>query len=541
MKRHVCFGMLSLFLAASLSLAQSSLELRFCLRSEPKTFNPMLVSDDSSETVRFLTGGVLIRLNRQTQQLVPELALSWKVQEAGRKIVFNLREGVTFSDGTAFSAEDVVFTISKLMDPQLQSPTADSFRSGIGSVTAQVVGPNRVAVTFPAPVAGLDRLFDQVAVVSARSPQKEMAVLGPFMVAEHKPGVHLLLRRNPYYWKRDSQQRRLPYLDSIRLEVQQNRETELLRFQRGQLHMINNVDPTLFDRLAAESPGWVRDAGPSLESEQMWFNQVAAAPIPAYKKVWFRSRNFRRAISGAISRNDICRVVYHGRAVPAAGLLSPANHFWFRQGLKPHPLDLPASLRQLREDGFQFRQGVLRDRDGHPVEFSIITNAGNKTRERMAALIQEDLKQIGIRLNIVTLDFPSLIERISRTFNYEACLLGLVNADLDPNAQMNVWLSSASNHQWNPSQKAPETAWETEVDRLMRAQASTLDAKKRKSYFDRVQEIIWEEAPFIYLVAKNSLAAVSPSLRNISVSVLRPQVYWNVEWLYLGSEVAAQR
>jgi peptide/nickel transport system substrate-binding protein len=154
----------------------------------------------------------------------------------------------------------------------------------------------------------------------------------------------------------------------------------------------------------------------------------------------------------------------------------------------------------------------------------------------MAAMIQQDLIRLGIKLNIVTLDFPSIIERITRTFDYEACLLGMVNADLDPNAQMNVWLSSASNHQWNPNQKSPATTWEAEIDRLMQAQASTIDPKRRKQSFDRVQEIAAEQAPFLYLVNRDSLSVVSPALRNVRVAVLRPQTYWNVEQLYFAPE-----
>lgn len=112
---------------------------------------------------------------------------------------------------------------------------------------------------------------------------------------------------------------------------------------------------------------------------------------------------------------------------------------------------------------------------------------------------------------MVTLDFHFLIERITGTFDYEACLLGLVNHDLDPDSQMNVWLSSAENHQWNPRQKSPETAWEAEVDKLIRAQASAMDPDKRKQYFDKVHETALEREPFLYLVNRDSFSAVSPS------------------------------
>ncbi len=151
-------------------------------------------------------------------------------------------------------------------------------------------------------------------------------------------------------------------------------------------------------------------------------------------------------------------------------------------------------------------------------------------------MIQQDLEEIGIQLNIVTLDFPSLLERISRTFDYDLCLLGLINVDLDPSAQMSVWLSSSSNHQWNPEQKSPATSWEAEIDRLMQAQASTNDQNQRKRYFDQVQKIVWEQQPFIYLVNKNALAAISPTLANTSPVVLRPETFWNVETLYFSHQ-----
>jgi peptide/nickel transport system substrate-binding protein len=168
--------------------------------------------------------------------------------------------------------------------------------------------------------------------------------------------------------------------------------------------------------------------------------------------------------------------------------------------------------------------------------FSIITNAGNKSRERMAVLIQDDLQKIGVHVNVVTLDFPSLIERMTQTFDYEAILLGLTNVDLDPNGEMNVWLSSSDSHQWNPQQTSPETPWEAEIDRLMRAQASTGDMKKRKEAFDRVQEIVVEQEPFIFLINKNALSAVSANVHGAAPVILSPQTFWNAERLTVSAK-----
>ena len=537
MMRHRLLRRLTLivFLCFGSMFALAENELRFCIPNEPKTFNPILVSNDAEETVRYLTGGVLVRFNRLTQQLEPELAQSWKISKDGRQITFDLRPGIAFSDGTPFAAADVAYTMQQLMDPAVHSTTGDAFRSGSGAVSSKILAPNRITITFPAPVASLDRLFDQVAILSAQSPKKEKAVLGPFYVAEYKPGASVLLKRNPNYWKKDSQGHSLPYLDAVRMDIQSNGDVEMLRFKRGELDLINSLSSEYFDRLASTSPNLVHDAGPSLDSEQMWFNQVANAPIPGYRRTWFRSTNFRRAVAQSINYEDLGRVVYNRHAQPAIGPISPANKFWFNDQLKPYPYDPDGALKKLQLDGFHLQNGVLRDRDGNSVEFSIITNAGNSHRERMAVMIQQDLQKIGIKVSVATLDFPSLIERITQTFNYDAAILGLTNVDLDPNGQMNVWLSSSENHQWNPSQKSPETAWEAEIDRLMRAQASAIDPRKRKQSFDRVQEIVMEQAPFIYLVNRNALSAISTSLRGAHPVALRPQTFWNADQLTLAT------
>ena len=528
-KRKIAISTLCLMVLASSALAQGT--LRFCLRWEPKTFNPLQVEEDASQAIRYLTGGVLVRLNRQTQALEPGLAESWTVSKDSKQITFKLRGGISFSDGTSFSTEDVAYTVQQLMDPALHSPTGDSFRSGPGNVETKIISATEISITFPAPVAALDRQFDQVAIMSRHSPKKEMAVLGPFMVADYKPGSMVVLKKNPNYWKSDEQGRKLPYLDGVELDIQPNRDVELLRLKRNEIDLINTLDSDYYDKLETTSPQVVHDSGPSLDSEFIWFNQVAKSPLPPFKKNWFRSANFRRAISEAINRDDMAKIVFRGHAKSALGPVSPANKFWFDDNLKPTAYSADAALKSLQADGFRFENGLLKDKDGNEVVFSIITNSGNKYRERMATMIQEDLQKIGIHVNVVTLDFPSLIQRMTQTFDYEAILLGFTNVGLDPNDQMNVWLSSSENHQWNPSEKTPETAWEVDIDKLMRAQASSADPKKRKESFDHVQEIVVEQAPFIYLVNRNALSAISTTVHGANPVVLAPQTYWNAERL----------
>ena len=145
------FLAISVLVTALVTTAACLDELKFYLHSEPKSFNPALVADDASETIRYLTGGVLVRLNRESQTLEPELATAWTVSKDGRTITFTLRQGVRFSDGTPFNAEDVKYTMDQLMDPALHSPTGDAFRSTTGPVVSAVSAADKISITFPAP------------------------------------------------------------------------------------------------------------------------------------------------------------------------------------------------------------------------------------------------------------------------------------------------------------------------------------------------------------------------------------------------------
>jgi peptide/nickel transport system substrate-binding protein len=513
-------------------------ELRLSLTADPKTFDPLQVTDENSEIVRYLTGATLLRIDRVTDQVRPELAESWTLDKKGQSISFRLRAGLRFSDGAPLTADDVARTLRMAFDPQKGSPVGDVFRSDQGLPEIDVMSPRQITIRYPTTKAGLERLFDELYIAppphwnGASGASGISASAGPFFVADHRSGVGVTLKRNPYYWKLDGAGRRLPYLDAIHLDIQSNHDIEAARFVRGEIQIIRKLDPENFDLISKQEPSAARNLGPSMDSEFLWFNQELSAG-PEWKRKWFTSAAFRHAVSSAISREDLARIAYKGHAHPAAGPLSPANRFWFNPELKPVRFDPELATKTLRNEGFALRDGVLRDKDGHEVEFSLITNAGNRTRQAIAALIQADLSKIGIRVNLVTLDFGALIERISKTSQYEACLLGLTNMAEDPIDQMNVWLSSGPQHAWRPSQKSPSTKWEARIDQLVLAQASEPSRDLRRKAFNEVQRILVEEEPVIYLVNPDFLSAIAPSLRGLRSSALFPQALSNVESLTL--------
>jgi len=510
-------------------------ELSWSLKYDPRTFDPALVDDQASEMVRFLTGGVLLRLNRTTQQVEPSLASSWTISPDGKLLTFKLRDHLRFSDGSPLTSADVVSTLQRVLNPATQAPVAEEFLDA-KSVTVDAPDALTVRVHLSKRVVGIGKIFDEIAIEPANHPSQGKVTSGSFFVSDYKRGESLTLTHNPNYWRRDAKGAQLPYLAGVKLDILANRDQDELRFVRGQYQLIESVPAENFSVLAQKAPRAVHDLGPSLNTEQMWFNQSPAAPIPAYEKAWFTSKNFRNAVSLALRRADLARIAYDGHATPANGFVSPANKLWYNQSLPPAHEDTNAALTLLAQDGFRKNGATLVDRDGHSVTFSLLTNAGNHAREKMASLIQQDLATIGITVNVVMLDFPALIDRLMHTQNYEAALLGLSNVEPDPSSMMNVWLSSSDNHQWNPSEKTPATPWEAEIDRLMNAQAIAATDAERKRSVDRVQQIVAEQQPFIYLVYPNALYAVSPALQNVQLTVLQPGIASNIDFIRVGAK-----
>jgi peptide/nickel transport system substrate-binding protein len=502
-------------------------ELAWTIGYDPKTFDPAKVDDQESEMVRYLTAGVLLRFNRLTQQVEPELAQSWALSADGKTLTFKLRPNLKFSDGSSLTAQDAAWSIRRVLLAATGAPVAEEFLSPAG-VTVDAPDAATVIVKLPERVPGIGKVFDEIAIEPMNRPSEARVTAGPFVLADYRRSQYVRLRRNPNYFAAG-----LPRASGVRLDILDNPEQEIRLFERGEYDLIESLAPDYFELLRHRDASSVRDLGPSLNTEQMWFNQFPAAPLPAWEKAWFASRDFRVAIAQAVNRDDLARIAYLGHATPAYDFVSPANTAWYNGGVTAPHTDVAAARAGLARAGFHLSGEKLFDGSGHAVKFSILINTGNAARQKMATLIQQDLAALGIEVTVVALDFPALIERLMHTQDYEACLLGFENVEPDPNEMMNVWLSSSPNHQWDPSEKSPATPWEAEIDRLMNLQASARQETERKQAVDRVQQIVAEEQPFIYLVYPNVLVAVSPRLAGVRPAVLEPSLVWNAEELQL--------
>lgn len=541
------------------------------LRAEPKTLNPLTALDaPSREVILGALEADLVHINRSTQLTEAALAKKWEVSPDGLQYKLTLRSGLHFSDGHPLDAEDVLFTFRVYVDENVHASQRDQLIVGGKPIAVHKMDAHTLVFEFAKPYGAGERLFDGLTILprhllektyaegklgqawAVNTPPEQWAGTGPFRLKEYVVGQRLVLERNPYYWKQDEKGTRLPYLDQLVFLFVPNADAQVLRFQSGETDLISRLGAENFAVLSRQQRGYtMSDAGPGLEFNFLFFNLnepgEKTPPDLARKLKWFREVKFRRAVSAAIDREGIARLVYQGKATPLWGPVTPGNRRWGNPAIAHPARSLEKARAELKEAGFSWITGAdgatsLVDSEGKPVEFSILSSSTNAERTKMATLVQDDLKQIGMRVQVVPMEFRSLIDRVTQTKEYEACVLGLVSFDADPTADMNVWMSNGGTHLWNPSQAHPATAWESEIDKLMEQQLSAPSFEPRKKAFDRVQQILEENQAMIFLASPDILAGAKNTVGNFKPAVLEPYVLWNVEQIYIksGAEAASQ-
>jgi peptide/nickel transport system substrate-binding protein len=534
-------------------------QITVALRPEPKTLNSVLAVDDSSrELIRCLSAD-LIHINRESLKTEAALAKSWTVSRDGKQYTLSLRHGLRFSDGQPFNADDVLFTFQVYLDEKIHSPQRDLLVVAGKPIEVNKLDDYTVRFDLAAPYAAAERLFDGIGILprhllqsayqqgnfgaawNLSTPPSELAGLGPFRVKEFVAGERMVLEKNPYYWKQDQERNRLPYLDQVSFLFVPSEDAQAIRFGAGDTDVISRFSAHNFAVLEKQEAArryHLYDLGAGLEYNFLFFNMndltTKSLPEIAKKQAWFQDLRFRQAVSAAIDREGIVRLVYSGRATPLWGHVTPGNKLWVDSKIPHPPRSLEHARQLLQSAGFTWKSdGGLVDSRGNRVEFSILASASNAQRKEMATIIQDDLSQLGMDVHVVPLDFGSMVDRLLESRDYEAAVMGLVSGDADPTSEMNIWVTSGETHLWDLRQTKPATPWEAEMDRLMEQQLITLDYGKRRGLYDRVQEIVAENLPVICLASPNILAGAKDRVGNFRPAILDPYALWNIEELYI--------
>ena len=516
-------------------------------RTEPRTFNRLTSREATTDLVASLLHAKLIRINRVTDEVEPWLAERWTRAASGLSYTLTLRPNVTFSDGHPLTADDVVFSLEAAYAVPL---AADALQPGGKKLTLTAADPLTIVLTFPVPYAPGLRILDNLWVLPRHklgtalgngtlasawglsTPAADLAGLGPFVLSAYSPGQRLVFARNPRYWRKDVKGVQLPYLDRLTIDVVPEESTELLRLTSGASDVtVSEVPSEAYATVKREADAGklhLYDLGVGYDSDAFWINLRPGAFASDRRRAWLQRDELRRAISMAVDRQLFADTVFLGAALPAYGPITPANKKWYSPDVPRTPHDPAGARALLASIGLTDRNGdgLLEDASQTPVRFTIVTQKGRPRLERGVSVIRDELKKIGIGVDVVTLDATAVIEQImSGTF--EAIYFSAYMSGTDPASSPDFWLSSGSTHLWNIEQKTPATEWERQVDALMTRQMQSGDEAERSRLFKDVQTIFADHLPAIYFAAPRMFAAASRRVINVTPAVQRPQLLWS--------------
>lgn len=536
--------------------------LVYRVTTPPKTLNSLMIADEASFIVAFmLLGGRLIDFDHDAQRYVPALAESWQLGEDKKTLELTLRDGLKFSDGHPLTAEDVAFTLRAVYDERTNSAFRTTLTIGEKQIAATALDARRLRLAFPETVAAPETYLVNIAVLPRHLLEEELTrgtlgkayeptadparivTAGAFAVEAVAPGERVTLKRNPHYWKRDAAGTSLPYLERLVIEVVGDANAAVTRVNEGALDIIDRIRPS--DYAALQNPqGTVRayDVGPGLSTDHMWFNlndgaQAGKPFVDPVKRAWFTDLRFRRAVAHAIDREGISDSTAQGLATPLYGLVSPGNRAWFAADTPRTEYDLARARSLLAEAGFVVKgtpdAPELSDAKGNRVEFTLVVPVENEPRKAMAAVIQQDLAQLGIKMQIAPIEFGAIMGRVTQSFDYEAALLGVVVTDIDPSSYSNVLSSASVQHQWHPKQLKPASDWEAEIDGLLTTLARETDAERRRSVFRDIQHKLAAHQPIIPIVVRHIVTAANTRVGNYRPSAIIPYSVWNADELFV--------
>jgi peptide/nickel transport system substrate-binding protein len=542
----------------------------------PKTFNTPMATETSSRDIGDLLFTTLVNYDYTTQKFGPELAKSWEVAPDGVTWTFHLRKGAAFSDGHPITAEDVLFNFQVAFDQVLHPAVQDFLRVGDQFFKVSAPDPYTVVINTIKPnsalldvlcvggfvilpkhvLEGSFKSGDYASAYNVSTPPDKLVTSGAWRVSQYVAGEKTVLVRNPYYHGYDQNNQRLPYLNELIFLVVPDQDAADLKFRGGELDGLDNVKPEnykWYQEHQKDGTFTLHELGPAMSQYFFWFNLNKvqptvpdAKPVPGkkvgdpftdpVKYAWFNNTTFRRAVSHAVDRDAIIASVFFGYAKKNWSLDAPSNKEWYIPDLVHYDYNPAEAKRLLASLGWKDGNGdgVLEDTHGNPISFTMKTNADNLIRVGMANFVKDDLAKVGIKVNLMPIDFNTLITNLRSDLQYDAILMGLQSGvPPTPGNGQNVWRSSGETHNWFIKQQKPATPEEARIDQLMDEILTNLDPAAEKKAWREMQTIINEQSWMIWLPVLDVKVPLSNRFGNTRPSIMPHRLLWNINEIYV--------
>jgi peptide/nickel transport system substrate-binding protein len=467
---------------------------------EPANLDPVLASDSPSFDIIGNVFNGLVRYNKDLR-LEGDLAKSWEITDGGKVITFNLRHGVKWHDGAEFTSEDVKFTYDSFMDPKVktayrsqfelvssvETPDKYTFRVHYKTTYAPALESWGVPIIPSHLLKGKD--------LNTSSFSRNPVGTGPYVFKKWVTNQKIELVSFKDYYEG------MPYIAQYLYRIIPDESVQFMNLIAGNLDMMS-LSPDQFTRKSTDvnfTENFSKYSFPNFQYRYIGYNM---------ENPLFKSKKVRQALSYAINTAEIIQGVAQGLAQPLSGPFIPGS--WaYNDMIKPYPYDPEKAAHLLKEDGWAKGKDGILEKDGKKFVFVIYTNQGNKEREEIATIAQQEWSKLGISTTIRVLAWNIFITQFIDKRKFDAVVMGW-SLTKDPDCY-DIWHSSKT--------KEGEFNFvsfkNSEVDRLLEKARTTFDIKERASAYKRIHAIIADEAPYTFLYSPYSLSAVHKRIKGI--------------------------
>lgn len=477
--------------------------------ADPDTFAPFwATSAYSSAVTSRVFGEGLLKINALTKTPEPALAEAMPSVSADSKTyTFKLRKGITFHDGTEVKAQDIVFAYEVLMHqdykgswkstvaPLASVKAVDDYT--IEMQTKEVFAPFLFgsASVYPLPRAKLEGVG--VKDLASHDFWKNPIGAGPWRFVEWKPGQHTLLERFDGYYLNGKEGYELalekgkvglhgPWFDRMRIRVISETNTAIAALEAGELSAMGSVDPTEVDRLKQEQGSKLN----AFDWDRMGYG------FQTFNNDLFPTniKEVRQALSHGLNRPAIISGVLDNKATLPKGFVPPI-HWVHNASLKGYDYDPKKAAQLLEKAGFtKNAQGKL-EKDGKPLKIQYVATKGNSIIEGVALQSQKDWEALGAEVELIMVDFNTLLDRHLKPGEYHVTFSGL-GFSVDPHFSFDAFHSKNINLDDKGVAQGSNRARYTNprVDKLIEQGMATLDLNARKKIYNEAEQIIVDDA-----------------------------------------------
>lgn len=472
---------------------------------EPSILIPMLAGDSPSHEVAGLVFNGLVKYDTDLS-VIGDLAESWDISKDGLVITFHLRKGVKWADGVEFTADDVMFGYKTIINEKTPTAYSEDF---LQVEKADVIDKYTFKATYKKPFAPALTSWGNLVVLPKHLlegkdiTKSELARnpigMGPYKLTKWISGQELTLDSNKEYFEGR------PYINRYVYRIIPDPATMFLELQTGGIDMMG-LTPLQYTKQTNTQyfkQNFQKFRYPQFVYTYMGFN---------LKHPFFRDKRIRQAIAYAIDKSEIVDVILFGLGSPATGPYVP-NTWPYNPNVKKFEYNPEKSKQLLKEAGWNDTDGDgILDKDGRPFRFTIFTNMGNSLRMNTATIIQYRLAKVGIKVDIRALEWSTFVNQFIDKRRFEAVILGW-SIGLDPD-QYDIWYSGKTKEkEFNfVSYSNPE------VDALLEKGRRTFDIEERKKAYFRIQEILADELPYIFLYVPDATPIVHTRFKGIRPS-----------------------